>query len=385
MTPPSLVGQESSLIKAANDMRDGIARKITNRPISFTEYNHCHWNPFKHEGGIVFGAYSALQDFDSMVAHSDGVRTAARTSFLQPFGVFNSPVFRANEFITYCLYMRGDAKKSSKNVEIFYSNDYIGNNGLMMNGVDGEQTKIGLITGLSLNFKNLPKLDKYAKVKGKKPTLTISPVGASLVETAQNFSSSDGKIGDKFNLDAFVDKLRADGIIPQDNITSPSKGIFQSETGEIILNTNEQKISVITPKTEAIAFKKGVENLSSLRAIESTTPCSVAISSMDGNPISKSNRMVLVYATDNVNKGMRLSETRECLLANAKSNADVLILRGKLSAELELQKGKKYKLYALAMNGSRMSEIPTKIENGVMKINIDNSKTPTTFFEIVTP
>ncbi len=382
MTPPSSVGQESSLIAAAVDMRAGISRKITNRPISFTEYNHCHWNPFKHEGGIVFGAYSALQDFDSMVVHSDGVKTAARSTFLQPFGVFNSPVFRANEFITYCLYMRGDAKKSSKNVEIFYSNDYIGNNGLMMDGVNGEQTKIGLLTGLSLNFDNLPKLEKHAKVKGQKPNLKIAPVGASKIETAQNFSSSGGKIGKDFNLNEFVKKLRADGILPKDNITSPSKGIYQSETGEIILDSNAQKISVITPKTEAIAFKKGVENLSMLRAISSTTPCAVALTSMDGNPISKSNRMVLTYATDNINKDMKLTENRNVLLINAKSNSDILILRGKLSAELKIPEGEKYKLYALAMNGERMSEIPTKIENGVLKINIDNAKTPTTFFEL---
>ncbi len=382
MTPPSSVGQESSLIAAAVDMRDGISRKITNRPISFTEYNHCHWNPFKHEGGIVFGAYSALQDFDSMVVHSDAIKTAARSNFLQPFGVFNSPVFRANEFITYCLYMRGDAKKSSKNIELFYSKDYIENSDMMMNGVNGEQTKIGLLTGFSLNFHNLPKLEKYAKVKGKNPDLRVSPVGASRVETAQNFSSSGGKIGKDFDLNEFVKKLRENDILPKDNITSPSKGIFQSETGEIVLNSNAQKISVITQKTEAIAFKKGVENLSALRAISSTTPCAVAVASMDGNPISKSSRMVLTYATDNVNRGMKLTENKDCLLVNAKYNDDILILRGKLSAELKLSEGKNYKLYALAMNGERMSEIPTKIKNGVMKIEIDNAKTPTTFFEI---
>lgn len=384
MTVPSTVGQESSMISLMNHMRDAMAHKVSNRPIVLTEYNHCHWNPYKHEAGIIFGAYSALQNFDGMVVHSDAIKTGRKpTNFLGPFGVCNSPVFRANEFITYCLYMRGDAKRAKQTVEIVYSKDYIENDANMMNGMVSEQKRIGLITGMSVNFEGARLPKKLHNVKRKRPTVQIEPVGASTVNTAQNFSTTGDSIGNKFDIQGFVEKLRNDGIISSDNKSDPDKRIFHSSTGQILLEANKGKISVITKRTEAIAFKKGTENLKELTEITSTTPCSVSVSSMDKAPISQSKRLVLTYSTDTINKDMRLSTDRQTLFKNAKRNSKILILKGKMSAKLRLAKDTNYKLYALKMNGERMSEIPTQINDGIISINIDNTKTPTTFFEII--
>lgn len=385
MTPPSTVGQESSLVSLAHHMREGMAHRISNRPMTFTEYNHCHWNPFKYEGGIIFGAYSAFQGFDAMVVHSDAVKTGRRPSkFMGPFGVFNSPVFRANEFLTYCLFMRGDVKRAKRSVEVYFPKDYIENNANMMNGLASEQSRIGLITGLSIDFEGAKIPEKLQGVKRKRPSVRILPVGASETKTAQNFASTGGNIGKKFDIEGFVAKLKQDGIIPADNKTSPNARIFESCNGQILMDADKFKISVITKRTEAVAFKKGVENLDALTEITSTVPCCVSVSSMDKAPISESKRLVMTYSTDNINKGSQFSTDRELLLKNANPRkTEVLILRGKMSAKLRLAKDTNYKLYALHFNGERMAEIPTSIEDGVMTINIDNSKTPTTFFEIV--
>lgn len=130
-----------------------------------------------------------------------------------------------------------------------------------MHGVNDEQSKLSLICGFSTSFEGAKTPKALKRVKTKSPNLRIQPVGASEAHTAQNFASTGTNVGDIFNLEAFVNKMREDGIIPADNMTTPSQGVFQSDTGEIVMDAKNSKISVITPRTEAIAFKKGRENL----------------------------------------------------------------------------------------------------------------------------
>ena len=149
-----------------------------------------------------------------------------------------------------------------------------------------------------------------------------------------------------------------------------------------MLDSKNLKVSVITPKTEAVAFKKGTENLDALGDVESTVPCAVAVCSVDGAPIRESKRMVLVYATDNINGDMVLSKDRNTLLKNATTRSKILIKRGRMSARLAVAPDTAFKVYALKYNGERKAEIPAEMKDGKLEIKIDNSKNPTTFFEI---
>ncbi len=383
----SHVGQESSLSEAsgfANTMRAGVARKISGRPICLTEYNHCHWNQYKHEGGLVFGAYAALQDFDGMIVHCDGVKTGAKKgSALGPFSVAKSPVLRANEFLTYCLFMRGDAKKSKHRVELFFPKNYVENNANMSRSANGAQTRIALLSGFSVKFEGARIPEKLAHTKIKKPDMTMLPVGASLTSSAQNFSSTGASIGEKFDEEAFVMQMRKNGILDENNCTSPAAGVYHSDTNQILLDAKKESISAITPKTEAVAFKKGVENLDALTEISSTVPCAVAACSMDGSPLSESKRIVFIYNTDNINADINLDVYRTVLLKNPSPNSKILIRRGKMSAKLRVPADAKYKMYELKYNGERRAEIPLANADGELSINIDNSKNPSTFFEIV--
>jgi len=377
------VNQKSSFENGIPQMRAAMAHKIAGRPMVCTEYNHCHWNPYKYEGGLAFGAYAALQDFDGMVVHCSAVRTNAKPdSRLENFAVFNSPIMRANEFITYCLFMRGDAKKSKKYALLKFTKEYMENDPQANNELSPVQGKIPFVMGFAVEFEGSRKTQKAAKLKPKKPAETIFPVGSARALTAANFASTGASVGADFDLAAFFDSARKNGLIPEGNITSPNDGIFQSDTGEIVLDMKKKKMTVITPRTEAVAFTGGKASLGELSDISSTVPCSAAVSSMDGNPIAQSQRLVLVYATDNANDETKLSLSRETLLKNATRKTRVMLLRGKLSAKLRLDDPSGYKLYALAADGTRTAEIPAQTKDGFLIINIDNSKTPTTFFEI---
>jgi hypothetical protein len=64
----------------------------------------------------------------------------------------------------------------------------------------------------------------------------------------------------------------------------------------------------------------------------------------------------------------------------------VILKNGIVKAELKVDASKKYAVYPLSLNGDRRERLEMPVENGVMKITIDNSKLKfgsTTMFEIV--
>ena len=55
------VFQTSAIGDAAAYWRSTASVKINNRPMIIMEYNHCHWNKYKHESGLLFPAYAINQ------------------------------------------------------------------------------------------------------------------------------------------------------------------------------------------------------------------------------------------------------------------------------------------------------------------------------------
>ena len=53
-----------------------------------------------------------------------------------------------------------------------------------------------------------------------------------------------------------------------------------------------------------------------------------------------------------------------------------------MSARLAVAPDTAFRLYELKYNGERKAEIPVELKDGKLEIKIDNSKNPTTFFEI---
>lgn len=64
----------------------------------------------------------------------------------------------------------------------------------------------------------------------------------------------------------------------------------------------------------------------------------------------------------------------------------ILMKNGILKAKLKLDPAKKFAVYPLALNGLRREKLPLQFKDGILKIEIDNSKLPngaTSMFEIV--
>ncbi len=387
--PGSKCEQDSSISTGAGPgyWRGSASTRLSGRPFIQTEFNHAFWNPYQHEGGLLFGAYSALQGFDGLMIHGDPVFSYASPPGLAAFAVGISPVARANEFLLACLYLRGDVRKSEHRVEIQVPEEWMKTDCNGGRSVSEAQEKLALITGLSISFP----WAKCAEGVGKSPEadLVMPPFGGSEFKTSGGGwalnASSTGVQDTKFSLDATIAGMKEKGIIPKYNISDPAKGVFQSDTGEITMRTRENMLKVATSRSEAVSLEKNKgEHVGLLDVVSTSVPALVAACAVDNEPLSDSKRIVLIYSTCAVNSGMELSGDRTTLIKRGK--LPVLIRTGKLEATLKNSNASKMSFYALGIDGSRREKLPLEFKDGIMGLSVDTLSLkdgPATFFELV--
>lgn len=375
--------QNSSLSDAAAYIRILFGAKFADRPFCATEYNHCFWNQYQREFGLVYGAYSAFQGFDAMVyASAPVVFEAKRLGSFQPEG---SPITRACEFVFSCLFLRGDVKASTHRVELQVPQSVLGE----FKQASAEQTKLGLISGFAISFPGMQPPKGVAQPA--EPDMILTPAGGAKIRQNANWTVevADAKVADAgktgFPLDALVGRMKRSGILPEANISEPSKGVFQSDTGEITMRAKENLLKVATRFSEAVTLEGGrAEPVGRLEVIGSDTPALVGVCAVDGKELAESRRMVLLYATETANTGMVVTPDRTRMFNYG--TLPVLMKVGRLNATLQNVHGKSMALYALGLNGSRRERLPLAWgEDGRLKIHLDTASLkhgPTAFFEL---
>ncbi len=377
------VEQASSIQKSADYWRGINTTRLAGRPFLVTEFNHAFWNRYQYECGLLFGAYSALQDFGSIMIHSSPIELEVDTLPIREFTCGTSPIIRANEFLAGCLFQRGDVTKSLNNLELRLSKQFLNANNNSDRPVNSDQSKLALMTGFSLAFPELPKPQGVPQ-QPSTTAMAITPAGGGDIGGDEWATSIiDSKDG-SFSLDEAVVKLKQAGLLPAGNISDPAQGVFQSDTGEIIMRSKENLLKVLTPRTEAVSLPAGKsEALKALAVRESSVPATIAVCAMDGKPLASSYRMVLIYATEVANSGMELSYNRTQMIKPGK--LPILMKTGKLKASLKSRDGAELSLYALNLDGSRREKLPMTYENGSLTIDIDTGALkngPTPFFEL---
>ncbi len=355
-----------------------ISKRVAGMPFFVTEYQQCHWNPYKYTAGVFFPAYSAFQDFDVLTIH-DRALSDKPYHYLAVFESDSSPVFRANEFLSFCLFYRGDVSPAKSRVEVVYDKTFMDKYAGRCAGV--EQMKTAYMTGLSVSFpdssrgvmKNVRAADLVQPADGCCAP-TVKQHGILPQEPTKNTCADTAKV------------LREKGLLSVENISDPANGVFQSDTGEITMRLKDNFIKVVTPKTEAVAMRPsfGKVELGNLKVNSVSYPCAVAVCSVDDNSIAQSGRMVLVLNTDNISDGFKIVRKDSSLIRHGSKQALVRVC--KLSAELKLKPNTKFDIYALNITGERLEKLSVPIENGIAKIEIDTAKLenePSVFFEIV--
>ena len=372
--------QNSSVGEAGSYWRQSNATRFADRPFIMTEFNHPYWNPYQHECGLLFSAYSALQGFDGLVSHFRGPADLLKANnHLTPYRIDVNPIARANEFISACLYLRGDVKPSPHRIQLDIPRTFSS-----LGAISASQDKIGLMSGFTISFP-WTKPPQGLAVLGK-ADLSITPSGAAIVKTGDWSSEVIDQGNGKFSLDRFTAMMKEKGILPKTNLSDPDRGIFQSDTGEITMRSQENLLKVVTPRSEAVTLEGGkTEPVGKLKIIRTSVPACVAVCAMDGRNLTDSKRIVLVYSTEAASTDFELSADR--VEAIKCGRLPILLKTGTLNATLNNVNGAKMSLYALRMDGSQREKLPLTYGNGILAISLDTAKLkhgPTVFFELAT-
>lgn len=380
----SMVNQSSAIGQAAGYFRNLAGGRLAGRPQFVGEFNFCFWNPYQYEAGLVFNAYAAYQNFSSLAIHSHPVLNRGGDMQIQNFSSGSNPILRAAQFLSNMLFLRGDVTPSKKLVALTIPKEFLESDGNGMRAPSGEQTKLALMSGFSLAFPWAPTPKGISA--GRTPDLAVLPAGAADVEIHGWFTNvSERTVGGKFSLDRTVKEMKMRGILPQNNISAPSKGIFQSDTGELTMRVREKLLKVVTPRTEAVAMAEGkAERLGAVSVLKNSTRGCVGVTSIDALPLPESRRMVIVYATEVVNSGMELGAGRARLVKPGSGPG--LLRTGEFTLSIQNRNGGTWKLYALTLAGEREEELPVEYRNGALTLSVNTAKLKganTPFFELV--
>lgn len=332
------------------------------KPYSVSEWNYCHPNRCNLEGAFLMGAYSALQNWDSLCrfAFSHTIRSMDDRKTVTTFDLAEDPVRTLSEIAGQLFFLRGDVSPSRNKFVILLDSDHWkdprnpSNFPLYMR-------RLGLIgqTGFQL------------AVPGK--TVTPPPQTALLScseKRRKEFAGTFPVLPWKLGIGESVRELVKAGLLPE---ADAAKNRFRSDTGEIVLDSENTTFLVSTPRSEGMVLEKD-------RALEGTfagvrnldTFAGFLVASLDGKILKESSRLLILHLTRIANTGETYRDA-DCNILESRGHSPLLLRRGK--AVMTLQRNfQGFRLYAMDPNGTRLSECPFRTENGKTILELDNSR-----------
>jgi len=184
----------------------------------------------------------------------------------------------------------------------------------------------------------------------------------------------------------YVAELRQAGVLSEQNRTNPEARVFESETGEIMMDARQRFIRVVTPRTEAASF----EHLASPRALGAVTikaasgPALVALSSLDGEPLATSAHLLLIFATDARNSEMKYRDAAQRTIQNY-GHLPVLVKRERVQIQFSPTLSGVWSLSSLHLDGASGDQLTVTMKGTQIEFDLDNAATshgPTTFFRL---
>ncbi len=407
------VRQDSMLQDSAGYIRELSSAKHFGRAFTVTEHGQVFWNQYRRESGLALPAYAALQSWDGICQHSGAVdlsyaSTVGRKDFINPFAVGTDPISRATETLAALLYLRGDVAPAQHTISVKLTPQDAFDKSAHLGNTPSDISKLGLVTGVGLDWqsKTIIKTKQFnadAQMEFNNPSLKLSTNGTKKeVKSSQNlglkldgffkehtsglaYKISKVKLIANDRWVARIQNLRDAKLITESNLTNAEDGIYQSDTGEILLDSEQRRLMVITANTEAIVFDepKPIE-LNHLSILSADSAALVAVSSMDNQPLGSSKRMLLVLSTDARNSDMQFSDSAKTTLLDL-GKKPVLIRSTKIKIGLKNTNKGKLKVFSTNLRGQRQDAINVQQTDTNIEFELDISKLThgaTTYFEI---
>lgn len=396
-SPGSVIKQDSLMTGGAQYIAEMAVSRQWGKSFTVSEYGQVFWNKFRRESGLAVPAYAAFQDWGVIAQHAYGVTLSyaepgGRKDAIYPYMVGPDPVARATETLAALLYRRADVAPAKRRIGISYDDSYIYTNSSSFGAISGDMRRLALVVGIGLDWQG--KLEKTLIAGKPVYDATIQPGNNVLrvggVAQPALLTSLASKTGiyedDLFN--NRISMLRQNNLLVADPRNNTVAGLYQTDTGQITLDGQRKRLTVVTPKTEGVVFSTPEAiTLGNVRVLAADGPAMVAVSALDGLPISSSKRMLVIMSSDARNTGMTFSDVAETTLKNFGTKPVTMLARS-VTLQLSNTNAKTLKVYSDTLRGQRADAIAVTQVTGGISFTLDTSKLshgPTTYFEIVAP
>ncbi len=374
----------SSVGAAARLLRNFASTRRYGKPFAVTEHLHSFWNPYRYEQGLVTGGYAALQDFDALTVYTHTVSTYPEPQTARPFAVRYDPIAGASEFLTAYLYGRGDVKPAGLHFRLWFDRQALYAGGASDEALDTEESMLALVGGLGTEGKKPVQVEKNEVVL---PAFGGSRMSFVLAGGAGAVQSVDGKSASNFRFDREIAELKEKGLLPKGNSSNYEAGRFESATGELLLESRKNFMTVKTSRFRGFTGEAGqAAELPGFSAkLGETRGCLAAVTVDEAKSLEESGRIVVVFTTNLLNSGMRFEdETFRVRLGDGK--LPWLVETGGFRLTLSNRNAAGLKAYALGLDGARVAELPLTRGKDKVTLEVDTAKLPNgpaLYFEIV--
>lgn len=316
-----------------------MATRIFGKPFSISEYNFCFPNRYRAECGMIYGAYAALQDWDMLFRYNYAERYPeqgpGRTGVA--YDLRNDPMQLLSEKLIALLFLRGDVSPAKLKLPILVRPDV--------------PSRLSCDAGYPAHI-------AMAGMVGQ--------IGSVVADSA-----TPDTVFDSENPDSFLKELKSLPEWGKAKLDLPER-LARSSTGEILLHGAGERMTVVTPRTEALLkYQAGELSGKYLKIDNQAGFVLVSASAMDGKDLHDSKHILLFHLTNSGNTGTRFSN-RTMTRLEAPGKFPALLRHGVAEVSLTLSGQAEVKLYAVGLDGARMTEIPVRKNGENYCFTLDN-------------
>ena len=302
--------------------------RIWGKPFTVTEWNFCNPKKWRAEAGLMMGAYASLQDWDGLYrfAWSHSQANMFKPCPAKGFDIVTDPIGQLTERQVALLFGRRDVSPAKETAA------YGVTAGEAFGGGLGDMWAKGLFPHPFTQLAYTHRVGSFVADGGKRPAVAVDKV-----YTAAN-----------------------KGEIPKFNKAGAS------DTGEIAIDHNKGLLVVNTSRTAGVcSVGKADQTAGPLSVSGVTAFCSVSASSMDGAPLERSKRVLLLHITDIRNTGAAFTNDK-CTDMTKWGELPYLAAAGE--AKIALRNANPgLKVWAVAADGTRIRAVPATYENGAYR------------------
>lgn len=320
------------------------------KPYTVTEFNYCYPNPFRAEGGPLFGAYAALQDWDAVFryayAHSpERATTAQPIYYLDNAG---DPLNLLADRIVALLFRRGDVRPASTCIPYLFSDACLDLPNPLSRPYGFLPEEFELL-GLINQIGSLP-ASQAAEWFPRVPfAVTREPAGAGTPPKLEVLRT-EGGILQRF----FASKP---GQVQRSSLEAKQ---FISETGEIRLESAQGRMTVVTDRTECFAVSGPDSVRGNIITINNHSGFAVVcVSAMDQRPLATSRRLLVIHLTDVQNSAAKFRDASQTVLKDW-GRLPHLVRRGSVDIRLHLGDPARPEVRAVKLDGTPAHAMDTR-------------------------